>query len=221
MRRPRKRKLTDEEKDELDAAFREWFTNVVSLWANAENWFVGVCEILLRTQRWQAWLVMSSMGSTRGRVELVQRLAIMVLPQARQIRHLNKLCKEFKAVSELRNRLVHSHYTFANTVGSGEVGAVSQLRFVNFYKSNFDGTNPFDERYVDWGLINEMAQMAKRASSLTIRLSRFCDRHWESVLELPRDTPLPPDLIHKSKSHRSHRGRRPKPKPRAKSSRQK
>jgi hypothetical protein len=218
MTRPRKRKLSDEERDELDLMFREWFTNVVGLWANAENWFVGVCEILLRTERWQAWLVMSSMTSTRARVEFVQRLAIMVLPHARQIRHLNKLCKEFKAVSELRNRLVHSHYTFGNTAGSGDVGAVTHLRFVNFHKASFDGTNPFDERDLDWGLINEMRQMARRAAGLTVRLERFCRTNWEAVLELPRDTPLPPDAIHKTRSRPPRRGKRRAPKRRARSS---
>jgi hypothetical protein len=178
-----------------DTDFRMQLSRLVVTWANCETWFMRLLAVLLRTDVGRADLVYSSMTSTRARTEIVKRLALQCLPDVRQIRHLYKLCNEFKAVTELRNRLCHSQYLFKPSTMT-----LTEILSTNFQRSDFDGTNEQIVRRIDRGFINEVTQASNKAVSLSGRLERFMKSiDGGVVLELPRDTPVPLDKLQKKK----------------------
>jgi hypothetical protein len=175
-RKPRKqRKFTEEELAALDAEFRLYFTDLLTGWAACESNLRHILAELIWTDQEIADLIMYSILSTRGRVDLINRLAITRLGNKRRVRHLQKLLKEFKAVTELRNRLAHAVFEFKASGMAGEIGIVVQGTFVNFIKSNFDGNNAYEEIAIGRDLFNQMRQMTLRARSLAGRFLKFAD----------------------------------------------
>jgi hypothetical protein len=172
--KPRKRrKPTEEELAALDAEFRLYFTDLLTGWATCESNLRLILAELLTTEQNVANLVMYSILSTRGRVDMINRLAIMRLGNRRKVKHLQKLLKEFKAVTELRNRLAHAVFDFKASNMAGEIGVVVGGTFVNFIKSNFDGDNMYEEIAINRDLFNQMRQMTLRARSLAGRFIKF------------------------------------------------
>lgn len=211
MNKPRKPKARSAEEMLLvDQRFREWFVNLLTIWANAESWFAGIGMTLLQVDAKRASVILGSFNSTRAKVDFVQRVAIMTLADARKIRHLNKLCREFKSVTEMRNRLAHSLYTFRDVKGSGPAGAFDSIEYRNYQRSDFDGTNSSTTRIIDRAFVNEIEHAARRAGQLTKKFERFCKYASSHVLELPRDTPLPLHEIHRPRLRRQRPGKRPK-----------
>lgn len=195
--------------EEIDSEFREMLGLVVTMWANAESWLPRVLAILLRIDVGRAGLIHSSFTSTRARVQLVERAAVMCLRDARRVRHLKKLTSEFATVTRMRNSLCHSEYSVDRTES-----AFTGMWAANFDRRDFDGTNAYKFRDIDRGMINEMRGAYLRARSLCGRFERFVKNAPPFVLERPRDTPLPPPQTGKSKSrlprlHRTQGHRRP------------
>lgn len=179
-KKAREKKLAKNSAD-LEVAIGVLVTN----WANCETWFMRVFAILMRVDTKRADLMFASIGSFRGRLELVQRAAIMCLARPRDVRLLQKLCREFRSVTELRNKVCHGEYSL-DPSRTYIVGIWSS----NFSRSDFNGTNQYEHRYIDRGFINEMTNARTRAYSLAGRLQRFVKTKAEHVLEQPRDTPL-------------------------------
>ena len=177
---------------------------LIQTWANCETWFMRVLAILLRIDVTRCDLVFSSFTSTRARVGLVRRAAIMCLPHVRQIRHLNKLCNQFNSITTTRNKVCHAEYLIGPH-GNSVVGLLS----TNFTRGDFDGTNHHEKRNIDQGFINEIHFAGTVAVKLANSLERFMKIHAASVLELPRLQPAPLAQIQKSKRRRrGHQNRR-------------
>jgi hypothetical protein len=154
------------------------------MWANAESWLIRTLAVILGISPAKADVVFYTITSSRSRVELVQRAAIMFLRKPAQARHLMKLLREFGAVSRLRNQVCHAQY-----IVDSSGNALTYLLSTNYARSDFDGTNHEQERRIDKGLINEVTQARRKAVSLCGRLKRFVSRK-PAVLRQPRDTPL-------------------------------
>src|SRR5580692_10685516 len=84
---------------EIDKQFLHRLAMLVMMWANAESWLHRVLAVLLRIDISLAALILTSFTSTRARTELVDRAAIMCLPDARRVRHLKRLIAEFRSVT--------------------------------------------------------------------------------------------------------------------------
>jgi hypothetical protein len=210
MAKPKKSK--SEQLLALSEDFCEQLSFLIISWCNCESWFVRVFTELLKVDSARADLVYYSINSTRARIEMVQNLAILCMKDVRNVRHLLKLCREFKSVTELRNRLSHGEYEIA-LYRSAVTGIIS----ANYKAGSFDGTNAFVYRKVDKAFINEVKQAGRRASSLSSRLARFVALMSGRVLKRPRRQPLPLNMLHKPRSPRPHHGKRstPKRQPRA------
>jgi hypothetical protein len=187
---------------ELTHDFSVESANLIQMWANAETWFIHILAMLLRCDLKRADLVFYSFTSTRARVDLIRRAAIMCLQYPRDIRHLFKMCKQFDGITSTRNKICHAEYH----IGPGRrtvIGLVS----TNYQRSDFDGINHFEYRDIDRGLINELKQARHNAVSLCGRLARFVKNHTADVLKRPRSQPAPLDKIHKSRPRRTSRKR--------------
>ena len=114
----------------------------------------------------------------------------MCLSHARDVKHLQKLLREFKRVTATRNTFCHAHYI----VGANG-SAITGYQEANYRRDNFDGTNAVEARPVDRNTINHVKQAYLKARSLSMRFERFVKTKPARVLTLPRDQPLPP---HKS-----------------------
>ena len=170
---------------ETDKQFLHRLAMLVMMWANAESWLHRVLAVLLRINPSLASLVLTSFTSTRARTELIERAAVMCLPDARRVRHLKRLIADFRSVTKMRNDLCHSQYDLdpTETVLTG-------LFATNFQRQDFDGTNFGNHRRIDRGFLNEIAQAHRKAVSLCSRFERFVKRAPPFVLEQPRATPL-------------------------------
>lgn len=206
-----KPKNTKEQQDDFHIEFSLYFTDLLVAWATTEQWFTAIFARLLRTDRVRADAILSSITSTRSRVDLVRRLSLMTVTHARKIRHFEKLCREFKSATELRNRLAHAAYHFKDSQ-SNLIGAVYGLTTINFLRPDFNGTNAYSSRRIDRGLFNEMRQMTRRCHGLSYRFRRF-ERAVE-VLERPREQPAQLDKPRKPTAARRRRGARKRHSPR-------
>ena len=196
------REILAADRSEVDEAFRMQLTNLIVTWGNCEAWFVNIFARLMRVDYGRAEAVIRSIASTRGRVDLVQRIAIMCVSDIGKLRSLNKICKEFKAVNTLRNTLVHAVYS---TYGERDYNSLRSFTHINFQRSNFDGTNFQETREIDEKLIEEITLAARKAQKLSRRLHYWYDSTHFLISRRPRDKPLQLDLIHKSKSRHRRR----------------
>jgi hypothetical protein len=187
--RSRKERLT-----QLNKEFSDALASLIVQWANCDTWLVSILELLFRIDERRAHLIYASFTSSRARAELADRAAIMCLQHPRDVRHLQKLLKEFKATTRTRNRFAHASYH----VGFNGM-LITSFTSWEFSGSHFDGTNAFDHRELDGNIINEIRQADRKAGRLCARFRRFAATKPAVVLKLPRDTPLPLPKIRKKR----------------------
>jgi hypothetical protein len=174
------------EKDELaqiEREFKDALAALIIQWANCDTWLVRILALLFRIDYDRAHLIYASFTSSRARAELADRAAIMCLQHPRDVRHLQKLLREFKGVTRTRNKFAHAQYTFTSQV----------LTYMSweYFGQHFDGTNAVEERVIDRNTLNELRQADHKAGRLCLRFRRFADTKPAVVLAQPRDTPLP------------------------------
>lgn len=181
-----KRIQSKEKLTELNVEFHKALADLVVQWANCDTWLVMILALLFRIDDERAALIYASFTSSRARAELADRAAIMYLKHVRDVRHLQKLLREFKAATRTRNRFVHAQYLLGhrNTLINGYVSW-------EFSGQHFDGTNAYDIRPLDGNVINELKQAERKAGRLCDRFRRFAETKPAVVLVKPRDTPLP------------------------------
>ncbi|TRW99297.1 hypothetical protein FNJ84_01065 [Paracoccus sp. M683] len=81
-------------------------------WSNTESLLVHLLSGLTGMQSNAAVIVFLSINSTRGRIELVERLAKQLLPQDDKQHQLLDLMARFSRLSALRHRYNHSIWSF-------------------------------------------------------------------------------------------------------------
>jgi hypothetical protein len=197
------RKKSNENIVDMSDRFERVLSKLVIQWANCDTWLMRVMALLFRIDLGRADLIYSSFTSSRARGEMVDRAAIMCLAHARDVKHLQKLLREFKRVTATRNTFCHASYW----VGANG-NAVVTYQESNYRRDNFDGTNAVEIRPIDGDTINQVRQAWFKARSLSNRFQRFVQTKPARVLELPRDQPLPLHKIQKSLSRlrRQQRG---------------
>ena len=89
-------------------------------WSNTESLLVHLMAGLGGMRKEAATIVFLSIGTTRGRIELVERMAKAFLPKNQQQRLLD-LMAQFSRLSAIRNRYNHSLWSFE------EDGSVSTI----------------------------------------------------------------------------------------------
>ncbi len=181
--------------------FQQYVYLLITHWANAETWFFRVLAELMRTDFGRADLIFSSITSTRARIELTRRAALMCLSSEQKFRAFDRMFDDFKKVSKMRNEICHSEYVPDETRT-----IMASIMTTNFSRQDFDGTNYLHERYIDRNYVNEIKQAYLAASRLCDRLERFVKTLPPYVLEQPRDKPL--RLRKRPKTKDDHRPRK-------------
>ena len=160
------RRKTNAEMVALSVEFQEVLSRLVIQWANCDTWLMRVLALLLRLDHGRADLIYSSLNSSRAKAEMADRAAIMCLSHARDVKHLQKLLREFKRVTATRNKFCHAHYI----VGANGLAIVGYQE-ANYRRDNFDGTNAVEARAVDRNTTNEVRQRIKRPAAFRCALS--------------------------------------------------
>jgi hypothetical protein len=191
---------------ELSEEFRDEIGMLIMGWANCETWLIHVLATLLQIEWHRARVIFYAFNSSRARVELIQRLGMIYLRHARDIRHLNKLLKGFKAVTKTRNMVCHSEYALDSR---GVV--ITGIIVTNYDRSDFNGSNVDEKIVLDRNLLNEVRQARKRSWSLGGSFERFAD-DWHRVQIPPREQPLQHHELHKTRRSRQNpkKGKGPK-----------
>ena len=170
---------------EIDAEFQRRLYYLVTMWANAETWFMRILTVLMRTDVGRGDLIFSSMTSSRARIDLVLRAAIMCLATEDKLLEFESMHAEFKKITKTRNRVCHAQY-IPDPTGAVLVG----LMTVDYQRRDFDGTNHRQTVRLDRNFLNEVKQAGQKASALCDRLEAFAKSCRPQVLKRPRDTPL-------------------------------
>jgi hypothetical protein len=178
-----RRKKRKERLLKTSQSYEQELSKLVINWANAESWLVNVLAAILRIKREKADVTFYAIGSNRGRADLIHRVALMYLKSNRDLRHLQKLLRSFRAVTKIRNNVCHAEYN-----PDGSQSAVTHLFSTTYARSDFDGTNYVSVRAIDDGFVNEVRQARRKAVSLCGSFERFVKKK-PAVLSGPRATP--------------------------------
>jgi hypothetical protein len=80
-------------------------------WSNNESMLVYVLMILLDTDEVSAAIVFSTLNTTRARVDLIRRLAMVRITDPVVAQTLTRLLKRFDAYTQIRNEFNHCVYS--------------------------------------------------------------------------------------------------------------
>jgi hypothetical protein len=80
-------------------------------WSNNESMFIYVVMVLLDVEEVDAAIVFSTLNTTRARLDLVRRLAMVKIRDPATAQVLKRLIKRFEAGTRLRNEFNHCMYT--------------------------------------------------------------------------------------------------------------
>jgi hypothetical protein len=79
-------------------------------WSNNESMFVYVLMLLLDTDDLRAAIVFSGLNTTRARIDLIRRLAIVTISDPAIAQTLTRLMKKFDLCTQIRNEFNHCVY---------------------------------------------------------------------------------------------------------------
>jgi hypothetical protein len=101
--------------------------NLVSSWSNNESLFIYVLMILLRTDQASAALTFATLNTTRARLDLIQRLAKIVIRDRDLDKTLAKIIDRFNDSTQIRNEFNHCMYVVDAT---GQITHTQSMRIV-------------------------------------------------------------------------------------------
>jgi hypothetical protein len=84
--------------------------NLVSSWSNNESLFIYVLMILMRTDQASAALIFATLNTTRARLDLILRLAKIVIRDKELEANLTKIIDRFNDTTQVRNEFNHCMY---------------------------------------------------------------------------------------------------------------
>jgi hypothetical protein len=101
--------------------------NLVSSWSNNESLFIYVLMILLRTDQASAALTFATLNTTRARLDLIQRLAKIIIRDKELDKTLAKIIDRFNDSTQIRNEFNHCMYVVDAT---GQITHTQSMRIV-------------------------------------------------------------------------------------------
>jgi hypothetical protein len=79
-------------------------------WSNNESMFIYVVMVLLDVEEVEAAIIFSTLNTTRARLDLVRRLAMVKIRDEAAAIALKRLIRRFEAATRLRNEFNHCMY---------------------------------------------------------------------------------------------------------------
>lgn len=112
-------------------------------WSNNESLFIYVLMLLTGTDEIKAAIIHATLNTTRARLDLVQRLSKVVLPDGSVRRELDEIVNAFSNSTRLRNDLTHA--TFVPASDGGVPHTQSMKLQEGGKKLRFGATRSLDE----------------------------------------------------------------------------
>ncbi|WP_342363460.1 hypothetical protein [Terrarubrum flagellatum] len=120
--------------------------NLICSWSNNESMLIYVLMMLLRTDQASAAIVFATLNTTRARLDLIQRLALLHLKDKALDRDLKKLIARFNDSTRLRNEFNHCIYSVDD---HGKITQTQSMRIVETRTSlQFGETRQMDEQRI-------------------------------------------------------------------------
>jgi hypothetical protein len=84
--------------------------NLVYTWSNNESMFIYILMLLMGTDEPTAAIVFATLNTTRARLDLVERLAKIKIPDKSVAKSLERIITRFNEVTKIRNEFNHCMY---------------------------------------------------------------------------------------------------------------
>lgn len=101
--------------------------NLAFSWSNNESMFIYLIMLLLDTDETAAAVVFSSLNTTRARLDLIRRLALLRISDKAIATELDKLISRFDASTRLRNEFNHAVFDVDT---NGDITHTRSLRII-------------------------------------------------------------------------------------------
>ncbi len=132
--------------------------NLVSSWSNNESLFIYVLMILLKTDQASAALTFATLNTTRARLDLIQRLAKIMIKDKALDRSLSKIIDRFNETTHVRNEFNHCMYIVDS---GGQITHTQSMRIVQTRSSlQFGEMKPMDEARLK-GMVKTVKEMTR------------------------------------------------------------
>lgn len=132
--------------------------NLVSSWSNNESLFIYVLMILLKTDQASAALTFATLNTTRARLDLIQRLAKIMIKDKALDRSLSKIIDRFNETTHVRNEFNHCMYIVDS---GGQITHTQSMRIVQTRSSlQFGEMKPMDEARLK-GMVKTIKEMTR------------------------------------------------------------
>ena len=132
--------------------------NLVSSWSNNESLFIYVLMILLKTDQASAALTFATLNTTRARLDLIQRLAKIMIKDKTLERSLSKIIDRFNETTHVRNEFNHCMYIVD---AGGQITHTQSMRIVQTKSSlQFGEMKPMDEARLK-GMVKTIKEMTR------------------------------------------------------------
>lgn len=96
-------------------------------WSNNESLLIYVLMLLLETDERSAAVVFATLNTTRARIDLVRRLALLKVGDATTRNELDRVIERFNEASRIRNEVLHAMYSVDE---HGKITHTQTMRFV-------------------------------------------------------------------------------------------
>lgn len=148
--------------------------NLSFSWSNNESMFIYVLMLLLDTDEVSAAIVFSTLNTTRARLDLIQRLAIIRIMKKEVREELDELIERFTVATRLRNEFNHAMFML------DEHGYITHTQSLRIIEQR--GRFKFGEtRKVDQARIDELSATIRDLRDLNRDLWNFLPRLQASV----------------------------------------
>ncbi|MDS9467689.1 hypothetical protein RGQ15_08910 [Paracoccus sp. MBLB3053] len=142
-------------------------------WSNTESLLVHLLAGLAEMPKDAAVVVFLSVSSTRGRIELIERLAKLRRPSGAEQQELLELMARFGRLSAVRNRYNHSIWSF------DENGSISTI--LMRIADRRDRIHMGRRQMLDADEIGKLDQDLDTLSTLNRSIWRFLKKHGYSI----------------------------------------
>lgn len=134
-------------------------------WSNTESLLIHLLSGLTGMAKDAAVVVFLSVNSTRGRIEMVERLAKLRLPPGQQLQEILALTDRFSKLSALRHQYNHSIWSFQ------EDGSISTI--LMRIADRRDKIRMGRKQSLDQGQLARLDQELEAMSQLNLNIWKF------------------------------------------------
>ncbi|MEM8649301.1 MAG: hypothetical protein AAGF54_02110 [Pseudomonadota bacterium] len=133
--------------------------NLSFCWSNNESMLIYLIKALLKTDEVSAKIIFGTLNTTRARIDLINRLAVVHIDDEVLAKELKRIIRVFSDCTKIRNDFIHCMFELD---GTGAITHTHSLK-IQVKKNELTTTTSRD---LDDKRITQMAQTVKRLIKL-------------------------------------------------------